>query len=183
MWPQSLSSGHRPQASETEAAVEVKKQAHFRVSTPASWGHNQVPARACPSSWPPVQLSLIFPFSLAETDALGHDVPPAAVCPGAACVTEPLLPQLFHVSVRHRPTPVPPGEEVWALGGERCWWGRSSRVVVTEGRPQVSLVGTRFVLSGCPQSLSRPPLNPFCPDLLGPGREHGDLFLLSPGSC
>lgn len=92
-------------------------------------------------------------------------------------MTETLLPQLFHVSVRRRPTPLPPGEEVWALGGERCWWGGSSRVAVTEGRPQVSLVGTRFVLSGCPQSL-----NPFCPDLLGPGREHGDLFLLSPGS-
>lgn len=51
--------------------------------------------------------------------------------------------------------------------------------MVTEGRSQVSLVGNRFVLSGVPQSLSWSPLNPFCSDLLDPGREHGDLFLLS----
>ncbi|EPY82546.1 hypothetical protein CB1_000644005 [Camelus ferus] len=31
-----------------------------------------------------------------RTDALGHDAPPAAVCPGTACVTGPSLLQLFH---------------------------------------------------------------------------------------
>ncbi|VTJ57117.1 Hypothetical predicted protein [Marmota monax] len=33
------------------------------------------------------------------TDALGHEEPPTIICTGAACVTEPPLLQLFHVTV------------------------------------------------------------------------------------
>ncbi|XP_024206107.1 uncharacterized protein FAM163A isoform X1 [Pan troglodytes] len=54
------------------------------------------------SSLPPAQELLFYHWPglkfevLTGTDALGHDVPPTAVCSGVARVTESLLLQLFH---------------------------------------------------------------------------------------
>ena len=56
------------------------------------------------------------------------------------------------------------------------------KVLVTEGGPRGSAVGNRFVLVGCPQPLSWSLLNPFCPELLGPVREHKDLVLKASGN-
>lgn len=67
----------------------------------------------------PPALTDLPPSSLAGTDALGHDAPPAAVCSGAACVTGPSLLHLLHVSARHGPTLLPPEEDTWAPPG----WG------------------------------------------------------------
>nr|XP_054966996.1 protein FAM163A isoform X2 [Pan paniscus] len=56
------------------------------------------------SSLPPAQELLFYHWPglkfevLTGTDALGHDVPPTAVCSGVARVTESLLLQLFHES-------------------------------------------------------------------------------------
>ena len=67
------------------------------VSTPESWGHSQMPECTHPSSQPPPPaLTDLLPLpSLAGTDALGHDAPPAAVCSGTAGVTGLSLIQLF----------------------------------------------------------------------------------------
>lgn len=67
----------------------------------------------------PPALTDLPPSSLAGTDALGHDAPPAAVCSGAACVTGPSLLHLLRVSARHGPTLLPPEEDTWAPPG----WG------------------------------------------------------------
>lgn len=102
---------------------------------------------------PPLALTDLPLSSLAGTDALGHDAPPTAVCSGAACVTEPSLLQLFHVSIRLGRRCLGPGR-----GGGLV--GRELRIVlVTEGRPQDSLVGSRFVPFGCLQFLSWSPPN------------------------
>lgn len=73
------------------------KKPPLGVSTPESWGHSQVPACTRLSSQPPRQaLTDFLPLpSLAGTDALGHDAPPAAVCSGTAGVTGLSLIQLF----------------------------------------------------------------------------------------
>lgn len=102
---------------------------------------------------PPLALTDLPLSSLAGTDALGHDAPPTAVCSGPACVTEPSLLQLFHVSIRLERRCLGPGRGGGLVGSEL------RIVLVTEGRPQDSLVGSRFVPFGCLQSLSWSPPN------------------------
>ncbi|KAJ8795164.1 hypothetical protein J1605_018510 [Eschrichtius robustus] len=126
------------------------------MSTPESWGHNQVPACACLSSQPPFPALTDLPLSpLSGTDTLGHDVPPAAVCAGTACVTGPSLLQLFHVSVRHRRRSDVSGEIQLAA----LWW----QIRVITARPvketpygHRSLYERKCSRSFCPQDAKSP---------------------------
>lgn len=108
----------------------------WRSRAKALWGVSIQNLGVSSSSWPLSPALTDLPLSpLAGTDVLGHDALPTTVCSGTACVTEPLLPQLFHVSVWLRPT-LCPQEKVsgpWVSRGVPR--EEVQKVLVTEGRP------------------------------------------------